>query len=205
VPDGILVTLRSARRHSAVHPAATVRHCRRLARMTASGFGFGISMPGAKAIAWGCSSDFDRSPPSGVSTWPTMALPPAWTVTCSTRTVCWPLHTITVEGIEQHGIGPGKFVGLAQVLASPLEGLSPSRRSVKKSGSSVARARSWSRSVCFASSSWLSAKRGSRFMNISRRRDATHSEIAVGRIVAGAGNSKWGAGSLLTGAPSAYS
>jgi hypothetical protein len=39
-----------------------------------------------------------------------------------------------------------------------------------ESGSSAARARSWSTSVCLASSSWLSAKRGSRVMNISRRR-----------------------------------
>jgi hypothetical protein len=65
------------------------------------------------------------------------------------------------------------------------------------------RARSWSRSVCFTSSSWLSAMRGSRFMNISSRHGpgATHSEIAVAPALPDAGNSKWGAGNLQTGAP----
>jgi hypothetical protein len=60
--------------------------------------------------------------------------------------------------------------------------VSPSIRSVKKSG-----ARSWSRRVCLASSSWLRAMRGSRFMTASRQRGAgaTHSEIAVARFVAG--------------------
>jgi hypothetical protein len=31
-----------------------------------SGFALGISTPGAYAIAWGCSSDFGRSPPWGL-------------------------------------------------------------------------------------------------------------------------------------------
>jgi len=83
--------------------------------------------------------------------------------------------------------------------------VSPSMRSVKKSGSSAARARSWSRSVCLASSSWLSAKRGSRVMNTSRRRGPGGRDaqgIAVAPASPDAGNSMWGAGNLQTGAPS---
>jgi hypothetical protein len=54
-------------------------------------------------------------------------------------------------------------------------------------------------SGCLASSSRLSAQRGSRFMNISRRggagrarRDATHREIAVARLLAGCWKFKMG-------------
>jgi hypothetical protein len=85
--------------------------------------------------------------------------------------------------------------------------VSPSRRSVRKSGSSAAMARSWSRSVCLASSSWLSAQRGSRFMKASRRRGPSAAKSGTtGRTWRSlwcgsspdAGDSKWGAGILLT-------
>jgi hypothetical protein len=33
------------------------------------------------------------------------------------------LATVTIERFEQHGVRPGKLVGLAQVLASPLKRL----------------------------------------------------------------------------------
>ena len=54
---------------------------------------------------------------------------------------------------------------------------------MRKSGSSVARARNWSRSVCLASSSWLSAAGGAVHDSLQvARPGATHSEIAVGRV-----------------------
>jgi hypothetical protein len=52
----------------------------------------------------------------------------------------------------------------SRAAMSSRRSVSPSMRSVRKSGSSATRARSCSRSGCLASSSWLSANRGSRFM-----------------------------------------
>jgi hypothetical protein len=65
------------------------------------------------------------------------------------RAVLAPLMRISSSSIEA-----------SRAAMSSRRLVSPSMRSVRKSGSSTA---SWSRSVCLASSSWLSAKRGSRF------------------------------------------
>jgi len=56
-------------------------------------------------------------------------------------------------------VGKGFVVGSRAAMSSG-RSVSPSRRSVRNSGSSAAKARSWSRSICLASSSWLSAQRG---------------------------------------------
>jgi hypothetical protein len=61
--EGVLIALRRAWRRSAVHPASTVLHRRRLARAAAASSCSAAGVPGACASAWGCSSDFGANPP----------------------------------------------------------------------------------------------------------------------------------------------
>jgi hypothetical protein len=56
--EGILVTLRSARRRFRRASGSGRSASLALGTVDRSGFALGISMPGAKAIAWGCFFDF---------------------------------------------------------------------------------------------------------------------------------------------------
>ena len=88
MPPGVFISLRCARRRAAVHPASAVRHRRRLTQAPAS----------RPCSATGCLAHVQEHgvvplvlllplPPSA-STFPTMAWPPAATLTCSTMTFC---------------------------------------------------------------------------------------------------------------------
>ena len=123
--ERVPITLRSARRHSAVHPAAAVRHRWRLARLPAP-----CPRSASRAEVHGqfALHGVDplislRSPPPGGLDHADDRLPARMDVDVLDRDLLLALAAVAVERFEQRGIGAGELVGLGEVLAPALEGL----------------------------------------------------------------------------------
>ena len=115
VLEGIGVALRRARRFAPVHPAAAVRHrgrpARRPVRVRAPQRGLRCM---AICFAWGCSSDFARSPPPGRSDHPDHRLPARMDVDVLDRDLLLALAAMAVERFEQRRLGAGELVRLGR-------------------------------------------------------------------------------------------